>query len=197
VVAAAPAVTVPAVTPPAAAPAPKAAGFNGATVVIKAPTDVRILVDGQLTPRSAAEETFTTPALDPGRTYQYVFKAEAVRDGKTVALTKRVEVQAGRQSEVDFRDQIPAGTADVARVTVQLPDDGKLYVDGVLCPLDSASRTFNTPRLEPGRQYYYTLKAEVVREGQTQSESRRVFIEAGRQTTVDFRSLGGVQAALR
>jgi uncharacterized protein (TIGR03000 family) len=166
-------------------------------VVIRAPTDVRILVDGQETTRNTAEETFTTPALEPGRTYQYVFKAEAVRDGRTVTRTKRVEVQAGRQSEADFRDLIPAGTADVARVMVQLPEDGKLFVDGVPCPLDSATRTFSTPRLDPGRQYYYTLKAEVVRDGQAQSESRRVFVEAGRQTSVDFRNLGSVQAARR
>jgi uncharacterized protein (TIGR03000 family) len=182
---------------PAPAPAPKATSLNAATVVIKAPTDVRILVDGQETSRTAAEETFTTPALEPGRTYQYLFKAQAVRDGKTVALTKRVEVQAGRQSEADFRDLIPAGPNEVAKVIVQLPEDGKLYVDGVYCPLDSTTRTFSTPRLDPGRQYYYTLKAEVMREGQKQTESRRVFVEAGRQTSVDFRNLAPVQAALR
>jgi uncharacterized protein (TIGR03000 family) len=195
--AAAPVVTPVVVQAATVAPAVQSVGASVATVVIKAPTDVRVLVDGQETARNAAEETFTTPALQPGRVYQYVFKAEAVRDGKTVALTRRVEVQAGRQSEVDFRDLIPSGAAEVAKVLVQVPEDAKLYVDGVPCPLDSATRTFETPKIEPGRKYYYTVKAEVVRNGEKLSESRRVFVEAGRQTTVDFRNLAPVQAARR
>jgi uncharacterized protein (TIGR03000 family) len=171
---------------------------NAATVIIKAPTDVRITVDGQETTRNAAEETFTTPALEPGRTYQYVIKAEAVRDGRTLTQTKRVAVQAGRQSEADFSDLAgDRGAAGVAKVTVRVPEDAKLYVDGVLCPLTSTSRTFETPKLEPGRRYYYTVKAEVVRDGQAQAESRRVYVEAGKSTTVEFKDLSPVQSARR
>jgi uncharacterized protein (TIGR03000 family) len=174
------------------------ASTRAATVLIKAPTDVRIMVDGQETTRNAAEEAFTTPALEPGRTYQYVFKAEAVRDGRTVTLSKRVTVQAGRQSEVDFNDLAgDRGAAEVAKVTVSVPEDAKLYVDGVLCPLNSTSRTFETPKLEPGRRYFYTVRAEVVRDGQPQSESRRIYVEAGKTTSVDFKELAGVQAARR
>ncbi len=165
-------------------------------MVIKAPTDVRIRVDGQDTPRTASEETFTTPELQPGRTYQYVVEAQALRDGKTLTSTKRVTVEAGRQSEVDFND-LGAVTTDVAKVSVSLPADAKLYIDGVECPLASAKRTFETPRLETGRQYYYTLKAQVVREGRTRAESRRVIVEAGRTSTVDFTDLASVQSASR
>jgi uncharacterized protein (TIGR03000 family) len=164
--------------------------------MIKAPTDVRVSVDGQDTQRSGSEEVFTTPQLQPGRTYQYVFQAEATREGKKLTSTKRVTVQAGRQSEVDFSD-LAAPTTDIAKVTVMLPSDAKLYVDGVECPLTSTPRTFETPKLDPGRQYYYTVKAEVVRGGRTQADSRRVIVEAGRTATVDFQDLGAVQAASR
>jgi uncharacterized protein (TIGR03000 family) len=180
-----------------AAPVVNAAAANAATVVIKAPTDVHITVDGQDTPRNAAEETFTTPALEPGRVYQYLIKAEAVRDGRTVSMSRRIEVQAGRQSEADFRELTTGSAAAVAKVTVHVPENAKLYVDGVECPLDSTTRTFETPKIEPGRQYFYTVRAEVVRDGRPQSESRRIFVEAGRQTTVDFRNLVAVQAARR
>jgi uncharacterized protein (TIGR03000 family) len=169
---------------------------NGATVVIKAPTDVRIMVDGQETQRSAVEESFTTPSLEPGRTYQYVFKAEAVRDGKPVTVTKKVTVLAGQQSLADFSD-LSAGAPEVAKVTVRLPAEAKLYVDDVLCPLPSSVRTFETPKLEQGRQYYYTVRAEVVRDGRTETESRRVVVEAGKVTTVEFKDIAGVQAARR
>src|SRR5437660_1253881 len=42
-----------------------------ATVVVKAPADVRLMVNGQATPLNRTEETFTTPNLEPGNSYSY------------------------------------------------------------------------------------------------------------------------------
>jgi uncharacterized protein (TIGR03000 family) len=78
-----------------------------------------------------------------------------------------------------------------ATVVVHLPADAKLYVDNVACPLTSATRSFNTPGLEPGRKYFYTLKAEVVRDGKPAAESRRVLLSAGKRVDVDFGDLAG------
>jgi uncharacterized protein (TIGR03000 family) len=194
VASAAPVVTTPSVPLP---PPMQKVSANAATVVVKAATDVKITVDGQDTPRNAAEETFSTPELEPGRTYHYVFKAEAVRDGKPVSLTRTVTVQAGKRSEADFSELGATVPADVAKVTVRLPEDAKLFVDGTPCPLTSAVRTFETPKLEPGRQYYYTVKAEQVRDGQTRSDSRRVVVEAGKESVVEFKDLPVVQAVRR
>jgi uncharacterized protein (TIGR03000 family) len=69
-------------------------------------------------------------------------------------------------------------------------------VDDVLCPLTSGERTFTTPPLEVGRAYYYTLKAEVRRDGETRSSNRRIDVEAGKELTVEFKDLP-VQAARR
>jgi uncharacterized protein (TIGR03000 family) len=174
----------------------KASLGSPATVVIKAPTDASVLVDGQPTQRSAAEETFTTPALEPGKPYQYDFEVKAVRDGKTVSRSTRVIVEAGKRSEVDFSD-LDTGTSDVARVTVVGPAGAKLSVDGVETTLPTGERTFETPKLQTGRQYYYTVKAEVVRDGRSQTETQRVVVEAGKLTRVQFKDLGSVQAASR
>lgn len=83
------------------------------------------------------------------------------------------------------------------RVIVRLPAEAKLFVDGVACPLTSATRSFNTPTLEQGRQYYYTLRVEVTRNGEVQSDSKRVIVQAGREATVDFGDLRSVQTASR
>jgi uncharacterized protein (TIGR03000 family) len=48
----------------------------------------------------------------------------------------------------------------------------------------SGERYFISPILQPGKQYYYTLKAEAVRDGQTQSVEQRVNIRAGQETRV-------------
>jgi uncharacterized protein (TIGR03000 family) len=169
---------------------------SAATVLVKAPMDANVLVDGQATTRSSAEETFTTPVLEPDRTYQYVFEVKAVRDGKPVTRTKQVLVQAGKQSEVDFSD-LGAAATGVAKVTVVGPADAKITVDGVECTLAGGERTFETPKLEAGRQYFYTVKAEVVREGRPQTETQRVVVEAGKHARVQFNQLDVVQAALR
>lgn len=86
---------------------------------------------------------------------------------------------------------------DRARVIVRLPSDARLTVDGVDCPLASGNRTFDTPALEPGKKYVYTMKAEVVRDGQTYAETRRVIVEAGKRVKVDFSELPELQAAQR
>jgi uncharacterized protein (TIGR03000 family) len=78
-----------------------------------------------------------------------------------------------------------------------LPEDAKLYVDDVVCPLKSGTRSFETPKLEPGRRYYYTIKAEMVRDGQTRTENRQVIVEAGKESVVDFRDLPAVSTARR
>jgi uncharacterized protein (TIGR03000 family) len=167
---------------------------NAAAVVVQAPLDVRITVNGQEAARTAAEETFTTPELVPGQLYAYVFQAEATRDGRTITRRQRVTVRAGQESRVDFMDLNEPGSP--ARVRVKLPADADLFVDGVRVPQTSAVRSFQTPKLEPGRSYYYTLKADVIRDGRTVSASKRVTVEAGREATVEFTDLP-VQSARR
>ncbi len=118
-----------------------------ATVVIKAPMDVRITVNGQATDRQSAEQIFTTPDLQPGKTYSYDFRAEAVRGGKTVTRTQTVIVKAGQESRADFGDLTAADAP--AHVTITAPADARLTVDGVEIP--GLARMFSTPPLLAGR----------------------------------------------
>jgi uncharacterized protein (TIGR03000 family) len=76
----------------------------------------------------------------------------------------------------------PQETSSVARVTIDLPADARVWVDNVFCPV----RSFDTPELEPGRKYFYTVRAELVRDGQTIVQSRRVTLSAGQDVNVNF-----------
>lgn len=49
--------------------------------------------------------------------------------------------------------------------------------------------------LAPNRPFYYILKAEVVRDGQTYSDIRHVKVTAGKESTVDFGDLRSLQTA--
>ncbi len=187
-----PATTVPAQTKPMPV-APKkeekkSSLGNAADVIVKAPAGVELTVEDRVLPRTSTEETFRTPELEPGYIYTYNFTARVVREGKTISYTKQTKVQAGNTSTVDFTKLATEGK-DAARVTVKLPADARLYVDGVACTLTSASRSFNTPDLNAGQRYYYTLKAEVTRNGETVAKSQRVLVEAGKDVTVEFKDL--------
>ena len=77
---------------------PQAAASFRAVVVVKAPLDAAVLANGEVIEHAKTEQTFVTPNLKPGKTYFYEFRAEAVRDGKTVTLHQKVTVKAGQES---------------------------------------------------------------------------------------------------
>ncbi len=77
-------------------------------------------------------------------------------------------------------------STQVARITVKVPEAAKLWVDNVYCPLTSTERSFRTPVLQPGQQYFYTLRVEVEKDGKVETVNRRVDIAAGQQVNVDF-----------
>ena len=159
-----------------------------ATVLIKAAQDLEVKVDGKATTRKTVETTFTTPILAGDKMYTYVFTAEKTIDGEKKTETKEVTVRAGKQTVVDFTKfgaKADSTTTETAKVTVILPGEGKLFVNEVEMAI-KGKQTFETPKLNPGQRYFYTVKADLVKGGKTTSETRRIDIMAGKSVTVDF-----------
>jgi uncharacterized protein (TIGR03000 family) len=78
-------------------------------------------------------------------------------------------------------------SAQEARITVKVPADAKLYVDGQMTTTNSqATRTFKTPVLAVGQDYYYTMRAEVERDGKTVTDTKRVIVRAGATVEANF-----------
>lgn len=105
-----------------------------------------------------------------------------------VTPTNKSEEDAVRRVLEELRKTKSSNADQNARVTVRLPSDARLWVDSVYCPLTSSERSFNTPNLQKGKQYFYNLRMETTQAGQTVSQTRRVALEAGQQVTVDFRT---------
>jgi uncharacterized protein (TIGR03000 family) len=81
----------------------------------------------------------------------------------------------------------PSGTSaasPAATIVVSLPADAKLLIDDSPTTSTGPSRVFVTPELAPGRDFHYTLKAEVVRDGQPITLEKQVTVHAGRETPV-------------
>src|SRR2546426_118647 len=54
-----------------------------------------------------------------------------------------------------------------ATIIVSLPANARLLIDGNSTSSTSARRIFTSPTLQPGADYVYTLRAEIIRDGQT------------------------------
>lgn len=76
-----------------------------------------------------------------------------------------------------------------ARLIVHVPADAIFYMDGHKMKSKGTRRTFRTPELETGKEFFYNLKVEVFQQGKLQSKTRRVQIKAGDELTIHFEKL--------
>jgi uncharacterized protein (TIGR03000 family) len=195
----APATTTPTTTPDKKPGKPEVMVPTPAEVLVNLPANAKLFVDGQRVELTPTRRTMATPVLQPGQDYFYLLRAEAVRNGQAVAESRRVIVRAGSTTTVDFGSLAATAKEEAgpSRITVHVPENARLYVDGTAVPMTARTRTFDIPNLEPGKSYFYTMKAEVVIDGQTRSEDRRVVVQAGKDVTVDFSNLETVTTAQR
>lgn len=167
---------------------------NHARVIVNLPVDAKLYANGQLTTLTSSVRDFTTPTLERGHDFQYAMKVEYVRDGKTVTESQVVRVRAGQVSVVDFADQSVAATA-TSKVTVQVPQGAKLFVENQPRNIVSGKNEFETPKLQKGAEYTYSFRVELAKDGKNQSQTQRVSFKAGEPINVDFREIDATSTA--
>jgi uncharacterized protein (TIGR03000 family) len=114
------------------------------------------------------------------------------------ALEKLLRELRDKDKDKDKEIKKPTSAdATTAHVTITLPADARLWVDQVECPLTSAVRSFNTPALQPGQTYFYTIRVQVERDGVPVTDSQRVLLSAGQEVTVNFSNMSAVSTAQR
>jgi uncharacterized protein (TIGR03000 family) len=101
--------------------------------------------------------------------------------------------QKKQLKEESSRSNQPAS----AHIIVSLPEDARLFIDGEATTSKSERRVFESPPLPVGRVYYYTLRAEVVRDGKLVSFSQEVTIRAGKIAEVQLTEPAREQVASR
>jgi uncharacterized protein (TIGR03000 family) len=72
---------------------------------VRVAADAKVWFDGSLTTMTGADRIFTSPPLEPGKTFSYEVKAQWMKDGKPVEKTVSIQVGAGKRSLVDFVSQ--------------------------------------------------------------------------------------------
>jgi len=190
-------------------PTGAAASPNRATVIVKLPADSKLYAEGKALSLTSGERAFVTPELPPGREYNYTFRIEYDRNGRTLGETRTVVVTPGKVSTIEFNDvasskldptPIPKAmpeaakpalatslqksepTTERARITVKMPAGATLFVNNA----KQSAGDFHTPLLPTGREFTYVMKIETTRNGLAEQVSQKVTFRAGDNLTVDF-----------
>jgi len=79
-------------------------------------------------------------------------------------------------------------TGNRARMIITVPDNAKLFIDDQETSKTASQRSFTTPVLNKGENYYYEVRVEITQDGKTMSETRKVSVQAGKVARVDFRN---------
>jgi len=83
---------------------------QSATLIVRIYSDATLTVDGTATMQTGELRRFSTPPLEPGKSYHYTFVAEWMpgNNYETYTVTRKVKVEAGKTIEVDLRKADPA-----------------------------------------------------------------------------------------
>lgn len=79
-----------------------------------------------------------------------------------------------------------------ATLVVKADRNVQIKVNGQETPRSGSEDSYNSPALTPGRTYAYTVVAEFNKNGEKQTETKEVIVQAGRRSVVDFSSLTSV-----
>src|SRR5262249_32665187 len=99
---------------------------------------------------------------------------------------KKEEQKDEKKDEKKDENKDEAAAAAPARITVHLPADARLTVDGEPTTSTSAVREFVSPALPAGQAFRYTLQAEFTRNGKAVVVKKDVIVKAGLRTEVRF-----------
>lgn len=80
-----------------------ATNHDAAQIRIRVPdANARVFFDDSPTRQVGMDRVYSSPSLNPNKTYTYIIKATWMDNGKEISRTKDVKVQAGRSTMVDF-----------------------------------------------------------------------------------------------
>ncbi|MCA9207181.1 MAG: TIGR03000 domain-containing protein, partial [Planctomycetales bacterium] len=185
----------PASEPPALpAPAGTQTSTTGdATLTVNVPSAAKIYVNGRPTTSEGDFRRYVSRGLSTGYDYTYEVRAEVERDGKKLEETKVVTLRGGQALHLDFA--LTSESAPVTSLTVNVPEDAKLYLSGVETSVTGSVRTFTTSKLAAGTVWSdYVVKVEVNRDGRTIVDEKSISLTAGDTKELTF-TLDAVQVA--
>jgi uncharacterized protein (TIGR03000 family) len=83
---------------------------QSAILIVRIYPDASLTVDGTATKQKGETRRFSSPPLEPGKSYHYTLVAEWMpgNNYETYTVTRKVKVEAGKEIQVDLRKADPA-----------------------------------------------------------------------------------------
>jgi len=156
-----------------------------ATLTVTVPDGAKIFVNGTETRSTGSTRRYVSRGLAPGYRYTYEVRAELNRDGEKVEESKTVQVQAGQQIQLAFALEAPANP--LTSLTVNVPEDAKVYLAGAETNGTGSVRVFKTSKLTSGQEWAnYTVRVSIDRDGRLLDMEKQLDLKAGDSKTLTF-----------
>ena len=157
------------------------------SIKVALPENAKVYVNDALTTSTGAERSFVSRGLRQGMTYSYKIRVEYEKDGQTVSEDQLVKLAAGETVSLTFgqdeEDALAESQADEpveTEVKVQVPEDATVFLSDSPTKQTGKLRIFSTSQLAAGQQWEdYTVRVEVVRNGQTLVREKKLKVEGG------------------
>jgi len=154
-------------------------------LTVDVPEDAKVFVNGQATRSTGERREYVSRNLEPGYSYTYEIRAEAIRDGQSVVETKKVDLKAGQTARLAF-ELAPADKVET-KLTVRVPSDAKVYLAGNETSATGETSVHRTTGLKDGNRWSdYLIKVEIERGGRTIRKEKRIDLRAGESQELEF-----------
>lgn len=81
----------------------------------------------------------------------------------------------------------PADAQQAVMMTVVVPKaDAEVFINDTATTSTGTERVFESPAVDPGQNYHYTIRAQWMDNGKRVEQKREVPVKAGQSVTVDF-----------
>ena len=125
------------------------------------------------------------------------YRRAVLKSNKVSADDKRVYREQAHQTPtaltpIDKVKPVPPpatkvqANSEAAEIVVRVPDKTRLFIEDRPTHLQGTVRHFVTARLQPGRAYTYSIRAELDLGGRALKQTKRVSVKAGETVTVRF-----------
>jgi uncharacterized protein (TIGR03000 family) len=154
-------------------------------LTVQVPANAKVIVNGLETTSRGSHRRYVSHGLKSGQSYRYEVRAIVQQDGEPVELTKTAVLRAGQIAALnfDFADEAKSLTS----LTLNVPEDAKVFLSGTPTQATGAVRRFSTSRLAQGENWGdYLVRVEVERSGQTLTKEKRITLSGGDQTELSF-----------
>ena len=159
---------------------------DGAMLVVEVPEDAKLFINGTLTAVSGGTRNFATTGLTADKKYEYELKMVVDRGGKTDEQTRTVWLVAGEQQTVSMKSADSTSVAgnqphSTTNLTLRVPEDAQVWIEGHLTTPTGAVRTFSTGAIRDGQEWEgYEIRVARMVEGREVAVVKNITLTGGK-----------------